>query len=264
MADNTHITETNGKANTMIAELFKQYLEHLFAGKRCEARELMFAALDRGISASRLLRLVIWPAMEQVEKLYRENHITRIMEHMATRINRMIADQLQGFLAREPKTGKRMVVTCGDGQIEELGAQITADLFEAAGWSVWFLGSGVPNDEILTFVGKIEPDILCIYGAQPVGVPNIRKLIEMIRNVGVCPDMQILITGGVFNRAEGLADEVKADLFAHNVRDALQIVDDHPVRVPRPDVPEPGRRRKRKKITPSAPLRVKGAKVTVA
>lgn len=228
------------------AELFKQYLEHLFLGKRCQARELLFAAHDRGVTAAKLLRLVIWPAMDQVEKLYRAHHISRITEHMATRINRMLADQLQGFLAREPKSGKRMIVTCGAGEGEELGAQIVADLFEAKGWSVWFLGSGVPNDEILEFVGKIAPDILCIYGAQPEGVPNIRKLIDLIRGVGVCPEMQILVSGGVFNRADGLADEVRADLFAPDVTKVLKVVADHPVRVPKPDVPEPGRRRKRK------------------
>ncbi len=230
-----------------IADLFAQYVQHLFAGKRSEARELLFGALDRGIHASKLLRQVIWPAMEQVEKLYRANHISRIVEHLATRINRMIADQLQATLARKPKMGKRMIVTCGDGDIEELGAQITADLFEADGWSVWFLGSGVPNDEILQLVGKIKPDILCIYGAQPAGVPNMRRLIELIREIGPCQEMQVLVTGGVFNRAPGLADEIKADLFAPTVQDALQIVTEHPVRVPKPDMPEPGRRRKRKK-----------------
>jgi methanogenic corrinoid protein MtbC1 len=195
-------------------ELFKQYLEHLFAGKRCGARELLFAAHDRGVNAERLLRLVVWPAMEQMEKLYAEGHISRIMEHMATRINRMLADQLHAFLPRRPKAGRRLIVTCGHGESEELGAQITADLFEAAGWSVWLLGSGVPNDEILQFIGKTDPDVLCIYGTRPEGVPNVRKLIDLVREVGVCPEMQILVMGGVFNRAEGLADEVRADLFA--------------------------------------------------
>jgi hypothetical protein len=59
--------------------------------------------------------------------------------------------------------------------------------------------------------------------------------------------MQVLTIGGVFNRAEGLAEEIRADLFARNVRDAMHLVDDHPIRVPQPDVPQPGRRRKRKK-----------------
>ena len=231
-----------------IADLFKQYLEHVFSGKRCEARELIFAAQDRGVAASKLLKSVIWPAMEQTDRLYRDNHLSRIAEHMATRINRMIADQLQGMLARKPKCGKRMVVVCGKGEVDELGAQITADLFEAEGWGVWFVGSGIANDEILQLVGSVQPDILTVYGVQPVDLPAVRKLIELVREVDPCENMQILVAGGVFNRADGLADEIRADLFACNGGEALKIVADNPIRIERPDVPEPGRRRKRKRV----------------
>ncbi len=230
------------------AEIFKQYLEHLFSGKRCEARELVLAAQDRGVPATQLLRCVIWPAMDQVDKLYRTNQISRIMEHMATRINRMIADILHNLLAREPKTGKRMVVACGQGEGQELGAQITSDLFEAAGWSVWFLGSGVPNDEMIQFLGKLRPELLCLCGSNAEDVPHIRGLIEEIREMGHLNDMQVLVTGGVFNRAPGLNEEVKADLFASDITEALKVVEEHPVRVPLPDMPQPGRRRKRKTL----------------
>ena len=234
------------------AELFRQYLEHLFRGKRAEARQVILAAEDRGVSAAKLLKMIIWPAMEQIERLYRADRISRIVEHMATRINRLIADQLQGLLARQPRHGQRMVVVCGDGERSELGAQVMADLFEAGGWSVWFLGSGVPNDEIVQFVAKIKCDVLAIYGTVPAGVPGTRRLIEMIRQIGACEQMQVLVSGGVFNRADGLADEVRADLFAANISDALKTVKEHPVRVPKPDVPEPGRRRKRKRKAPAA------------
>ena len=164
-----------------------------------------------------------------------------------------------------PKSGKRIVVICGEGESHEMGAQIIGDLFEEQGWSVWFLGAGVPNDEVLQFIGKITPDILCVYGTKPRGVPNVRKLIELIRGIGVCDDMQVLVAGGVFNRAEGLADEIKADLFAPTVQDALKTVEDHPVRIPKPDVPEPGRRRKRKsKVARPALRKTKRAKAAVA
>jgi methanogenic corrinoid protein MtbC1 len=226
-------------------DLFKQYLEHLFHGKRCESRELILAAADRGIPSSKLLQNVIWPAMEQVDKLYRQNLIPRITEHIAIRINRMVANLLLGSIAREPKTGKRMVVLCGSGDIEELGAQIVSDLFEAKGWSVWFLGSGVPNDEVVQFLGRIRPDVLSVYGMHPAGVPSVRHLIEMVREIGIFQDMQVMVAGGIFNRAEGLADEIKADLYAANAGEALTVVEDHPVRIPKPDMPEPGRRRKR-------------------
>jgi methanogenic corrinoid protein MtbC1 len=228
-----------------LAETFAQYLEHIFVGKRNEARGLVEAALDRGICAKKIIYGVVWPAMEQIEKLYRDGRVSRLVEHMATRINRLVADQLQAHLVRKPKTGMRLVVGCGDGEVEELGAQMTADMFESEGWSVWFLGSGVPNDEFLHWVGRVKPDVLCIYGTQPCGVPNIRRLIDTIREVNVCDQMQILLTGGVFNRAPGLDEEVRADLFAPNLRDAIKVVAEHPVRIPKPDLPQPGRRRKR-------------------
>jgi methanogenic corrinoid protein MtbC1 len=230
-----------------VAELFKQYMEHLFHGKRCESREIILAAVDRGMPAGKLLQGVIWPAMEQVEKLYRENQIARIAEHIATRINRMIANLLLASIAREPKSGKRLVVLSGSGDNDELGAQILSDLFEAKGWSVWFLGSGVPNDEIVQFLGGIRPDVLCVYGMHPPGVPGVRRLIEMVREVGIFQDMQVMVAGGIFSRAQGLAEELKADLFAANAAEALRAVENHPVRIPIPDVPEPGRRRKRKR-----------------
>lgn len=229
-----------------LADLFKQYLEHLFRGRRSEARRLLLDAQDRGMPASKLLTGIIWPAMEQVSDLYRYNHISRIVEHMATRINRLVADQLQGLLATQPKTGQRMVVLCGEGESEELSAQITADLFEANGWMVWFLGSGVPNDETVQFLAHVTPDILCVFGTAPQEAPMVRKLIDLIREVGICEDMQILVGGGVFNRAEGLAEEIHADIFARNALEAVELVDRHPDRVAVLDAPEPGRRRKRK------------------
>ena len=237
-----------------IVEVFKQYLEHLFAGKRCEARELVMAAQDRGVAARELILNVVWPAMEQVARLFSDAQIDRITEHMATRINRMVADQLQACMARKPKSGKRMVVVCGEGESEELGAQMTADLFEVDGWHIWFLGAGVPVDEVIQLVGRLEPDVLCMYGCLAKDAPGVRRLITTIRDINAVPDMQVLVLGGVFGRAEGLAEEVRADLCAHNAREAVRLVAEHPVRIPQPDVPQPGRRRKRKARKPADSL----------
>lgn len=248
--ESTSCTSSAVKEQTMeTVEVFKGYLEHLFAGHRSRAREYIFDAHDRGFSADRLLTLIVWPAMEQIDRLYREDHITLITEHLATRINRMIADQLHAVLNDSPQDGRRIVLLCGASESAELGAQITADLFEANGWTAWFVGSGVPNDEVLRFCTDIDPDALLIHDSQPPEVPEVRKLIALIREVGVCPDMQILVYGGIYNRAEDLAEEINADLYAHDVRQALRLCDEHPTRIPRDDTPEPGRRRKRKRRT---------------
>ncbi len=228
-------------------ELFKQYLEQLFAGKRTGARELLFDAHDRGYGADKLLTNIVWLAMEQIDKLHRQGHITTIVEHMATRINRMVADQLHSVLNRKPKDGRRIVIFCGDDEAGELGAQMSADLFEMEGWTVWFVGAGIANDDALRFLGDVEPDVLLIYGSLPSEVPNVRKLIALIREVGVCENMQVMVCGGVFSRVEELAEEIKADLYAKNIRHALELSERFPDRIPQDDVLEPGRRHKRKR-----------------
>jgi len=61
----------------------------------------------------------------------------------------------------------------------------------------------------------------------------------------------VLVVGGVFKRATGLDEEIRADLYAGDARGALKTVSEHPVRIPKPDLPQPGRRRKRKTAKPA-------------
>lgn len=190
-----------------------RYLQPLLAGRRAECFALISGALRAGSSAEQLICEVIWPAMAQVERLFRDDRINTATEHMAGRINRTIADQLQAHLPPGPPNNRRVLVACADGPNEELGAQMVGDLFQADGWEVFFVGGGVPDDEILAMVGQLRPHVLLIFGAQPEAVPNTRALVERIREVGTCPTMNIVVIGGIFNRAEGLWREVGADAF---------------------------------------------------
>lgn len=206
----------------MMAEsMLDRFLPSLLAGRRQECRDVLGEALEGGMRPECVYKEMIWPAMERVSQLYRQDEINLATEHMATRIGRALADQLQTHLQQGRRTGRRVLITCADGEPEELGAQMCADLFESEGWDVFFVGGGVPHDEILSLVGQLRPEILLIFGTQPSGVPGVRKLIELIREVGANPTMNIMISGGVFNRAEGLWKEVDADLFARTATEAL-------------------------------------------
>ncbi len=231
-----------------LANLFREYLGTLFAGKRAEARDLLQTAHDHGTPASTLLTGIVWQAMEQIDALFRQGHITSIVYQMALRINRSIADQLQPVLARRPRTGRQIAITCSQGEAQELGAQILADVFEADGWTVWFLGSGVPHDEILQLAGKNQPELLCIYGAHASALPEIRRLIETMRDVATCPNTRVMVAGGVFKRAEGLAEELRADYSAADVSEALRVADTALQISPASETPAFSRRRNRREL----------------
>ncbi|MGF1635120.1 MAG: B12-binding domain-containing protein [Phycisphaerae bacterium] len=215
-------------ANLRNSSATAHYTRLLLAGDRQGARGWITQLLTRGLSAYSVLTELIWPAMEQIQVEYKDNNISLSALNLATRLNRSIADQLGEKLERQPEIGRTCLIFCGDDEPEELGAQIAADLFEAEGWRVLFAGGGVPNDEILRLIGHAKPDLLLLFATRPRGMPAVRQLIDYLRQVNACPAMQVMCCGGIYKRAEGLAEEIGADLYAADAHVALEVVRRHP------------------------------------
>ena len=220
------------------------YLRHLLAGDRSAVRSLIDDALEIGMSAYDLLTQLAWPTMEAIQHLFRENEVSLTSMNMATRLNRSTVDRLGAELPRGESNGRSTLIFCGDAEPEELGGQITADLFESAGWHVRFAGGGVPNDEVLAMIGKHRPDLLVMFATRSNGVPAVRQLIDYLREVNGCPQMQVMCCGGIYKRAEGLAEEIGADLYAADAATAVEIAAQHPRRKATVDQQTVGRTRR--------------------
>ena len=230
------------------SNLLAKYMDPLIRGRRQACRDLVVSALDSGMEPRKVYSDLIWPALENVDRLYREDRINLVEEHMATRINRSVADHVQSRLDRSKSLGRKILITCASGEPEELSAQMCADLFEADGWEVFFLGGGIPRDEVASLVGQLQPDMLMIVGSKPTDAPLVRQMIDYIREIDACPTMNILVSGGVFNRAAGLWREVKADYFAETAGEALELAGTAQSRTPEKRVlgaPKKRRRRRR-------------------
>ena len=201
--------------------LIEQLFSTLISGNRVEARKLADETLSSGATSEELTHDVYWPTLEMITKLYRADQLTCLAHHYATRLLRSMVDQAQIGYTQNTRRNTKVVMFCGPGEMDELAAQIVADLAEADGYEVYFGGGGIANDEILAEVGEQRPDILLMFSSAPSDAPHIRQLIDSIRGVGACPQMQIVVGGGVFNRAEGLAEEIGADLWARSPRELL-------------------------------------------
>jgi len=212
----------------MISEIFLQkYLEALLTGDRRHCRAIIEDVLHQNsASITGVYCDIIWPIMVEIDKLHRAERITLAQEHLATRINRTIVDQLQNKLPRQAQIDKKVVVCSSLRETSELGGQMIADMFESTGWNVRFLGGGMTNDDILSYVNQFSPDIFVIYGTEPGEAPEIRGIIDRIREINACPEMKIMLSGGVFGRADGLWEEIGADLFAENALDAVKVASD--------------------------------------
>src|SRR5688572_21493791 len=117
---------SNGTVNNRIAT---GYMETLIAGDRDAARKFIDSALAEGSAPIDLLNDLIWPTMELLQTLYRDDRISVSSLNLATRLNRAITDQLTVHLTRAAANGKKVLIFCGHAEPEELGGQITADMF---------------------------------------------------------------------------------------------------------------------------------------
>jgi hypothetical protein len=59
--------------------------------------------------------------------------------------------------------------------------------------------------------------------------------------------MQVMCCGGIYKRAEGLAEEIGADLFAPDAAQAVQVANEHPTRKATVDQQTVGRMRRIRK-----------------
>lgn len=224
--------------------LLEQFFNSLISGDRAGARDVVDQVLEADCPAPRVLSHLFWPALEQIQNLYRHDQLTALAYQYATRLLRQLADQMQLRLEQGDRNGTTVLVASGDEQSEELAAQMAADLLEADGYTVYFVGGGVANDEIVEQLGHLNAEKLVIFGAVAQTVPYTRLLIDRLHDIGACPKLQVVVGGGVFNRADGLAEEIGADLWAKDPAELVELLQEQPQRRMTSDQRTVGRRRR--------------------
>jgi methanogenic corrinoid protein MtbC1 len=214
--------------------LLTRYMQPLLAGRRAECFDLISEAISQGHDAEEIACEIVWPAMAQIERLFRDDRIDVATDNMACHISRAVVHQLQPHLPRRVPNGKRIVITSPDDVRAAIGAEMLADLCQSDGWDVYLIGAMAPHDELLRLVGELRPHVLWVYGTRPQEVPNVRRFIELIREIGVCPTMNIVASGGVFDRVDGLWQEVGADVLIDWPREPTSTIAELPPREPGP------------------------------
>ncbi|MEL6795724.1 MAG: cobalamin-dependent protein [Planctomycetota bacterium] len=222
----------------------ERFFETLIAGDRVASRDIVNEYLAQHVPPEDLLIELYWPTYEMIQKLHRCDKLTNLAHHYATRLLRVLVDQTAAQFRFEPSVNRSVLAFCGPTDPDELAGQMAVDLLELSGFDVKFAGGGIPRDEILSQVHEERPDVLLLFGSAPADLPEIRTLIDTIREIGACHATQIAVGGGVFNRAEGLAEEIGADIWATDPLELAHVLIEEPARRATEDQRTVGRKRK--------------------
>lgn len=206
-----------------LGDLSQEYLDLLLRGERGQASRLIQQAVDDGVKIKDIYLNVFQRSQHEVGRLWQMNEISVAHEHYCTAATQMIMSQLYPHILATEKTGRRMVMTCVNDELHELGARMVADFFELDGWDAYYLGANTPLADILSTLEEKEPDLLGISTTITYHLGKLQDLIQAVKSTSSGKEIPILIGGRPFNIDPDLGQKMGADGQATNAKEAVRV-----------------------------------------
>lgn len=220
-------------ASTRIGRLISRYLAAVLEGDRRAAASLILDAArgDDGSAAlpvRSLLLDVLVPAQIELGRMWHLNEATVAEEHFATATTQLVVSQLFAMLRFSSRNGLVAVAASVEGNAHDVGVRVLADLLEAEGWRVVYLGASVPAEDLAQAVDMFEADLLCVSAGLGSQLPAVARTIAAVRTAGRGRLVKIMVGGGGFvgtceSESDPLWRRFGADGFAATIDEGLRV-----------------------------------------
>jgi methanogenic corrinoid protein MtbC1 len=198
------------------------YLQAILRGDRAAAEGVMEEALRSGADAVDIYLELFQTALFEVGRLWETAQISVATEHMATAITQVLMARLYTRLPRRAASQGNAVITGVQGELHQIGANMVADILDAHGWNVLFLGTNAPHEGIIEAVESHGARLVGISATMLSNVPRVRQLLGGIRER--VPGVRIVVGGGAFRAVPALWRDLGADGFAPDLRATIDLV----------------------------------------
>ena len=204
----------------LTSALQKAYLKEILEGNRKTSLEIIMDAFHSGYSIPGIYMDIFQEALYEIGRLWETNLITVADEHMGTAITQYVMSNLYQNLEISEATRGKLVLTGVQGELHQVGANMIADVLEADGWEVMFLGTNVPLEGVIQSIRQHGADL---FGISSTMLFNIPKVIELVQAVHYefGNSVRIMLGGSAFRTLQALPEELKGCTVALNLNEAL-------------------------------------------
>ncbi len=199
---------------------FELYLAAILEGDRRTAVRVTEQAA-RAHPITSVYRQVVEAAQVEVGARWARNEISIAREHMATAISQYVLGTLYSHLPIPDRTLGRAVITGVEGERHQLGSHMVADLLEAEGWSVRFLGTQMPHPDIVEVAREHGAKAVGISATMMANLDGVAGLIRDLRET-LGPELRIVVGGRAFHAEAELWRTLGADATGRNLDEALE------------------------------------------
>ena len=215
--------ELQAATSVELGQLRARYLEAQLAGDLARAlRVLLSEGVGRGVAIPVLQRSVLREAQREIGRLWQENRISVAQEHMATAISKTVLSYLYEAARRAPSNGKRVLVSCVEGELHDFPARLVADGLDLAGFEVRFLGADVPTQHLVSRVASDPPDLVALSATMSFTLPALQDAVQQLRaQAGI--RMPIMIGGAACSASLLSTHKLNADATASEIAEVISI-----------------------------------------
>jgi MerR family transcriptional regulator, light-induced transcriptional regulator len=216
--------------NSIAAALRKEYLKAILTGSRKIALDIIMEAYRGGFTIPSIYMNVFQEALYEIGRLWETKQITVADEHMGTAITQYVMSNLYQHLEIANEKRGKVVITGVQGELHQVGASMVADVLEADGWDVMFLGSNVPAEGAIRSIRKHGADLFGISSTMQFNIPKVVELVKAVRKE-FGNSVRIMLGGSAFKIPRKLPLELGGCAVAMNLLEAVDQT--------RPDVSNP-------------------------
>lgn len=202
--------------------IIQKIREAIENGRPKETEKFIREALSQDIKPSVMLEEAMVPAMRSAGEHYRNNDgdIPRILA--SARSMRKGIDILEPYMEPESRSPLGTVILgTVKGDLHDVGKNLVAIMFRSEGFRVIDLGVDVSEKEFLKAVRQNpEASLVCISSLLTTAMPEMRRVVKVLREARDVDHMKIMVGGGSVN--ESFAREIGADAYTETAVDAAE------------------------------------------
>jgi len=201
---------------------YERLAQLVIAGDGPAAKALTQELIAQGSSAREILDRGLLPGMEVVGARMKAGEVFIPEVLLSARTMQGCLDLLKPHLA-VGDSGLRGTIVMGtvEGDVHDIGKNLTAMMLEGAGFHVVNVGTGISPAAFVAAVQEHQADVLGMSGLLTTTIPKMRVTIEKLKEAGLRERVKVMVGGAPVTQR--FADEIGADAYGPNAAAAVEI-----------------------------------------
>jgi MerR family transcriptional regulator, light-induced transcriptional regulator len=125
---------------------------------------------------------IIDPLMYEIGHMWQYNKLSVAKEHLATQLTSEIIDMFFVKVNKSHEKRPRAIVSTVGDESHNLGVKIVGRFLDSCGFDVNNLGSKISNNELLSSVYELKPDVLVLSVTLASNIATLQKIVDELKS----------------------------------------------------------------------------------